>query len=571
MQGIGSPNRSVRGAGSGPGTPGQCEAGCQGSGAAGAGTAGTAASVTREYVPTGNMNVNAGNPATAPDVTREYVPTGNMNVNAGNPATAPDPWQDWYQRHQVPVPPSVSSRDSQMPVYGNQGNQSCGQGFIGQNSCGQGFLGQTGFQNPNQVMPGFQNLVNQGAGNFGFAVPGNGPFQQGSGNLVPGNGSTGYSQGNSSQGDSVSLVRRLLQTMSPREIQMVFQSAGDQLSSGRGFFIPERLGQAQEQVGGEFLPDERGMVLPIPRNFSERPDESRDAFSRNEKWFGAPPLPSCDKWRCREDEIVGFTTFVAEMSSWASQGSISFGREIDQAARWGSPISYGKLSKDQQARAVRPCAILKSSFVNHGRISLLISGFLEGLDIEPGSSTGDVFGNMSTYLGNGYELLRQLSKEFCLRSRSEALSLRAQLMAKEFKADSAAGNAYISDVIRQIDVACARYMRMISTLSGDLSGLRVEDSDQLTMLVRSLPSEARTYTLMHSSGENYGAYRLAARKFEHQHRLFRELQMSRKPVFGAVESFEPPNLSMGSDSFGQDETVLGDEGVDGVAAGGWCS
>ena len=44
-------------------------------------------------------------------------------------------------------------------------------------------------------------------------------------------------------------------------------------------------------------------------------------------------------------------------------------------------------------------------------------------------------------------------------------------MAKEFKADSAAGNAYISDVIRQIDVACARYMRMISTLSGDLSGL----------------------------------------------------------------------------------------------------
>ena len=55
---------------------------------------------------------------------------------------------------------------------------------------------------------------------------------------MPGNGSTGYSQGNSSQGDSVSLIRRLLQTMSPREIQMVFQSAGDQLSSGRGLFIP---------------------------------------------------------------------------------------------------------------------------------------------------------------------------------------------------------------------------------------------------------------------------------------------------------------------------------------------
>ena len=49
MQGTGSPGRSVGGAGSGPGTPGQCEAGCQGSGTAGAGTAGNAASVTREY------------------------------------------------------------------------------------------------------------------------------------------------------------------------------------------------------------------------------------------------------------------------------------------------------------------------------------------------------------------------------------------------------------------------------------------------------------------------------------------------------------------------------------------
>ena len=141
------------------------------------------------------------------------------------PAAASDPWQDWYQRHQIPVPPSVSSRDSQIPVYGNQGNPSCGQGFMGQNSCGQGFLGKTGFQNSNQVMPGFQNLLNQGAGNFGFAVPGHGPFQQGSGNFVPGNGSTGYSQGNSNQGDSVSLVRRLLQTMGPREIEMVFHSA----------------------------------------------------------------------------------------------------------------------------------------------------------------------------------------------------------------------------------------------------------------------------------------------------------------------------------------------------------
>ena len=33
-----------------------------------------------------------------------------------------------------------------------------------QNSCGQGFLGHTGFQNPNLVVPGFQNLLNQKPG-----------------------------------------------------------------------------------------------------------------------------------------------------------------------------------------------------------------------------------------------------------------------------------------------------------------------------------------------------------------------------------------------------------------------
>ena len=76
-------------------------------------------------------------------------------------------------------------------------------------------------------------------------------------------------------------------------------------------------------------------------------------------------------------------------------------------------------------------------------------------------------------------------------------------------------------MIRQIELACAKYTRMISTLLGDSAGLAIGDSDMLTMLVRSLPNDVRNYCLMHSSGKSYSSYRLAARRFEQQHRLSR--------------------------------------------------
>ena len=57
----------------------------------------------------------------------------------------------------------------------------------------------------------------------------------------------------------------------------------------------------------------------------------------------------------------------------------------------------------------------------------------------------------------------------------------------------------------------ARYLRLVSTLVDcDVSGLQVTDSDQLTLLIRSLPESVKQYTLHHSGGESFAAYRLAA-------------------------------------------------------------
>ena len=124
---------------------------------------------------------------------------------------------------------------------------------------------------------------------------------------------------------------------------------------------------------------------------------------------------------------------------------------------------------------------------------MMISGFMEGLDIIPGTSAGDMFGNASTYMGNGNELIRQLTREYSLRSRAECLSLRMQLVGKTFV--SHGSDSPVADIIRQIEYSIARYMRLMCTVQGveDLSGLRIEDGDTLSILVRSLPTEVRNY------------------------------------------------------------------------------
>ena len=169
----------------------------------------------------------------------------------------------------------------------------------------------------------------------------------------------------------------------------------------------------------------------------------------------------------REDEVLGFTSYVQELVAWASQGSVQFGREIEQSTHWPTSIAWSTLGVDQQSRAVRLSAILKATFGSHGRIAVMIQSFQEGIDIVPGVTLGDPYSSSNLYLGNGFELLRQLSHEFSLRSRTEGLSLRVQLLNRVFQEQDS------SDLIRQIELACAKYTRMISTLLGDSAGLAI--------------------------------------------------------------------------------------------------
>ena len=209
------------------------------------------------------------------------------------------------------------------------------------------------------------------------------------------------------------MVVDMLRRMSPVERQTVLQSLGDSIQPSRGHFVPERLGEAFDMSGEPFFLDESHERLPLPRGDDR--SEDRDVFSRSEKWLGSPPSVNHAVWKTREEEILGFNSYLIELIGWTSQGSVTFGREIEQSSRWTQPIVCGRLSKDQRTRAVRLCSLLKTAFASRPRIALLIS------DIQPGLTTGDVFANATTYMSNGFELLRQLTKEFSLRSRTEAL------------------------------------------------------------------------------------------------------------------------------------------------------
>ena len=110
------------------------------------------------------------------------------------------------------------------------------------------------------------------------------------------------------------------------------------------------------------------------------------------------PVPNHGSWKHREDEVLGWQQYLVELVAWCSQGSPVFSREVEQASRWSAPIAWRSLSSDQQSRAIRLFAILKAAFAGHGRISLLIAGFQEGIDVSWDVASMDAFGNRATYM-----------------------------------------------------------------------------------------------------------------------------------------------------------------------------
>ena len=162
---------------------------------------------------------------------------------------------------------------------------------------------------------------------------------------------------------------------------------------------------------------------------------------------------------------------MTQLISWASQASEVFANEISQSSRWHSVIGWSTLSGAQRSRSSRLFAILKGAFNNHPRTSMLISVFSEGWNLQE-----HVIGTLpvSQANANGYGLVRQLTLEFSLKTRGEALGMRSNLASKSFvlsAAETSVGTL-VTDTIRKLDFECSRYVKMLSTLPPNIDSRR---------------------------------------------------------------------------------------------------
>ena len=172
-------------------------------------------------------------------------------------------------------------------------------------------------------------------------------------------------------------------------------------------------------------------------------------------------------------------------------------------------------------------SILKAAFHDNPRGVALVQAFSEGVSLHSVGSD-DRMAIAVNQQSNGYELLRQLTLEFSIRSRSEALSLRTQIAGRSFvlAAAQTSPSSLVSDTIRKIDYESARFSRLLGTLpmQVDTTGLKLADSDMLVVLLKSPPEAVKNYVLHHSSADTYESYRNAAMRWEEQQRLFSDFE-----------------------------------------------
>ena len=333
------------------------------------------------------------------------------------------------------------------------------------------------------------------------------------------------------QAAQIQEVMAMLGSMGEGQLQTVQQHMQDRfvtMQQRRG--VPEVFGDGLGRAAdSSFVTPQPFDVLPgfgVQQSNSNSNQQTLDVFAKSEKWLTPAPTP-VGTWKTREEEVLGWAGYLDELSSWAAGGSLEFSVEIQHSSRWPGPIRWSALSGAQQARSRRLMSILKAAFHDNPRCVALVNAFSEGVALH-GVGSMDRMAVAVNQQANGFELLRQLTLEFSLRSRSEALSLRTQIAGRSFvlAATQTSPSSLVSDVIRKIDYEAARFSRLLGTLpmQVDTTGLKLADSDMLVVLLKSLPETVKNYVLHHSSADNYEAYRNAAMRWEEQQRLFSDFE-----------------------------------------------
>ena len=234
-------------------------------------------------------------------------------------------------------------------------------------------------------------------------------------------------------------------------------------------------------------------------------DNDGNPFRRSEKWMPAMPIADHSKWRKRVDEVYGFINYVHELATWVGFGSDEFGREILFAVRQSDEILQSNLTKNQATRSIRLMSIVKAAFHSHSTASLILSNYEERrFRLDP----------------CGFEALRLLAKEFCVKTRTELLFFREAFTKNNFKCDS------IPETVRMIQNKLFEYFRIMEMVdkSVNVSNLAINEADQCLVLLRSLPTQCRQWLVLNVLREDFQSYVDAALRYESQLRAWNELE-----------------------------------------------
>ena len=229
------------------------------------------------------------------------------------------------------------------------------------------------------------------------------------------------------QAQRLQQILQMSQSLSGAQLVTLVQGLQDQVRR-QSLSTPEFFGQIPFDVVG--VPRSSVGALDFGRDGAHNetsPPTHVDVFSKSEKWIGSPPKPNFEAWSGRESEVIGWAEFLNDLTGWAAQASIEFSLEIEQSARWPTQILWSELSSERRSRAMRLHAILKSCLQEHSRTANLMKAFNEGISLEVGGSVVNV-----AQVGNGFEMLRQLTSEYSLRTRAEALAMRTTFASRTF-------------------------------------------------------------------------------------------------------------------------------------------
>ena len=246
-----------------------------------------------------------------------------------------------------------------------------------------------------------------------------------------------------------------------------------------------------------------------PDQFQGGSSNQLDAFQKSDKWL--PPMPTIDvsKWKGRIEEITNFEMYVEQLVSWVGLISNSFASEIAFSVRSAREISQERLSPAQVSRGLRLLNILKTTFSGIPKATVILNAYTE---------------RSANFLVNGFEALRRLSQEFCVRTRSEAMHFRSQVMSKTYKVST------VTELVNSMDYDIHRYAKLLGSLGPlvDRTGLEIQQVDLAMILLRSLKSAVRQYVVMHSPSESYTDIRAAALRYESAQRLWQEVSTDPK-------------------------------------------